>query len=94
MRAGIQKWANREPDKPKLSEAIRRLVELGLAATRPASRHNPEAAAEARQLPAETIAALTDLSAPPEEQAKRKRRLTKGPPESREMRTDLPKRKG
>jgi len=37
---------------------------------------------------------LADKSASPEEQAKRKRRLMKGPPEFREMRGDLPKPKG
>jgi hypothetical protein len=37
---------------------------------------------------------LGDKSAPPEEQAKRKRRLVKGPSEFREMRDDLPKPKG
>jgi hypothetical protein len=37
---------------------------------------------------------LADKSASPEEQAKRKRRLMKGPPEFREMRDDLPKPKG
>ena len=29
-RAAIVKWAENQPDKPTLSEAIRRLVELGL----------------------------------------------------------------
>jgi hypothetical protein len=31
-RAAIVKWAEYQPDKPSLSEAIRRLVELGLKA--------------------------------------------------------------
>jgi hypothetical protein len=30
MRNAISQWAARQPDSPKLSEAIRRLVELGL----------------------------------------------------------------
>lgn len=30
MRIEIEKWAARQPDKPTLSKAIRRLVELGL----------------------------------------------------------------
>jgi len=30
-RAAIVKWSKNEPDKPSLSEAIRRLVDLGLA---------------------------------------------------------------
>jgi hypothetical protein len=30
LRAAIKKWATAQADKPKLSDAIRRLVELGL----------------------------------------------------------------
>jgi hypothetical protein len=30
IRASIVRWAERQPDMPSLSEAIRRLVELGL----------------------------------------------------------------
>jgi hypothetical protein len=37
---------------------------------------------------------MTDSSAPLEEQQRRKRRLTKGPAEFREIRGDLPKPKG
>ena len=29
LRAAIEKWAAHQPDKPRLSEATRRLVELG-----------------------------------------------------------------
>jgi hypothetical protein len=32
MRSTIERWAKAQPDKPKLSDAIRRLVELGLKA--------------------------------------------------------------
>jgi hypothetical protein len=32
LRASIVKWAEYHPDKPSLSEAVRRLVELGLKA--------------------------------------------------------------
>jgi hypothetical protein len=32
MRDQIEKWAKAQADKPKLSDAIRRLVELGLKA--------------------------------------------------------------
>jgi hypothetical protein len=34
MRGAIERWAKAQPDKPKLSDAIRRLVELGLKAKR------------------------------------------------------------
>jgi hypothetical protein len=33
-RAAVEKWAAEEPDEPTLSEAIRRLVEIGLRAKR------------------------------------------------------------
>jgi len=32
MRASVVRWAESEPDEPSLSEAIRRLVEIGLRA--------------------------------------------------------------
>ena len=41
----------------------------------------------------DAIDRLVDKSAAPAEQAKRKRRLIKGPPEFRAMRADLPKAK-
>jgi hypothetical protein len=40
------------------------------------------------------IEKMSDASAPPEERAQRRRLLTKGPPEFREHRVDLPKAKG
>jgi hypothetical protein len=47
----------------------------------------------ARELAAEAIEKIIDPSAPPEERAQRRRRLTKGPPEFREDRVDQPKSK-
>jgi len=44
-------------------------------------------------LAAEAIEKIMDPSAPPEERAQRRRRLTKGPPEFREDRVDQPKSK-
>jgi hypothetical protein len=44
-------------------------------------------------LAAETIE-IIDPTAPPEERAERRRRLTKGPPEFREHRVDQPRVKG
>ena len=76
------------------SEAIRRLVEAALATTGPAPKRSRKAAAKAAGMAGEMIDRLADKSASPEEQAKRKRRLMKGPPEFREMRGDLPKPKG
>jgi hypothetical protein len=76
------------------SEAIRRLVELGLnvnTAARPVSK--PGRKLRAQELATKAIEKIIDPAAPPEERAQRRRQLTKGPPEFREDRVDLPKAK-
>jgi hypothetical protein len=93
MRATIDAWASKQEDKPPRSEAIRRLVELGLAGSQPLSRRSPKAAAKASELAAEQIDKLADTSATDEERHSRKRRLLKGPGEFREIRGDVPKQK-
>ena len=87
-------WVANQSDTPSRPEAIRRLVEMALAATQPASPISRKAAAKAAKMAGTMIDQLGDKSAPPEEQAKRKRRLIKGPPEFRELREDRPKPKG
>jgi hypothetical protein len=95
LRAAITKWANRQPDAPTLSEATRRLVELGLKVKTPPTRvSKPGRRLRAQELATKAIEKIIDPSAPPEERAQRRRRLTKGPPEFREDRVDLPKPKG
>ncbi|MFL5239563.1 MAG: hypothetical protein ACJ8EL_18590 [Rhizomicrobium sp.] len=74
------------------SEAIRRLVELGLkvkTTTRPVSK--PGRKLHAQDLATSAIEKMIDPSAPPEERAQRRRHLTKGPTEFRAGRVDLPK---
>ena len=88
LRATVDKWAGHQPDKPKRSEAIRRLVELGLAAADSARPHSAKTRSKAAALAGETIDRHTDPSASPEEQASRKRRLFKGPKEFRDLRKD------
>jgi hypothetical protein len=88
----VDKWA--EDHEANRSEAIRRLVELGLevkTTTRPASK--PGRKLRAQELATKAIEKMIDPSAPPEERAQRRRRLTKGPTEFREDRVDLPKAK-
>ena len=86
-------WAAKQNDHPTRAEAIRRLVELGLT-VRTKSKQPPAARAErAKELAAKTIEKILDPSAPPEERAQRRRRLTKGPSEFRDDRVDLPKAK-
>jgi hypothetical protein len=89
----IETWAEKQPDSPSRAEAIRRLVELGLASIPPTSRRSKKATSKASALAARTIDHLVDQSAPAEEQEKRKRRLMKGPEEFRDLRADLPKAK-
>ena len=50
-------------------------------------------AARARELAVEAIDKMGDPSAHPDERDERRRRLTKGPPEFREVRVDRPKAK-
>jgi hypothetical protein len=95
LRASIVKWAEYHPDKPSLSEAVRRLVEIGLKAKTPAKTvAKPGRKTRARDLATEAIEKISDPAAPSEERDQRRQRLTKGPPEFREARVDQPKAKG
>jgi hypothetical protein len=88
----IRAWAKKQPDEPPLAPAIRRLVELGLTvktSTKPVSK--PARASRARELAAEAIDQMIDPAASTEERDERRRRLTKGPEEFREVRVDRPK---
>ena len=96
MRASVVRWAENQPDTPTLSEAIRRLVELGLTVetkTSPSQRLRSARADRAKELAAKTIEKIIDPAAAPEELIERKRRLTKGPAEFRDARVDQPKKK-
>jgi hypothetical protein len=94
--AAIDVWIAKQKE-PELTrpEAIRRLVELGLkvkAQARPVSK--PGRRLRAQELATKAIEKISDPTAPPEERAQRRRRLTKGPTEFREARIDQPKAKG
>jgi hypothetical protein len=90
--AGLEAWA--AAHEVSRSEAIRRLVELGLTVKAPAKPiGQPGRRLRAHELATKAIEKMIDPSAPPEERAERRRRLTKGPPEFREDRVDLPKAK-
>jgi Arc/MetJ-type ribon-helix-helix transcriptional regulator len=92
--AEVDSWADSQTDTPNRSEAIRRLVELGLTA-RTKAKQSPQARANrAKELATKAIEKVSDPAAPPEERAQRRRQLTKGPSEFREDRVDLPKAKG
>ena len=89
MRGSVVRWAENQPDKPTLSEAIRRLVELGLTVKQPKSP-SPKAAARAAELAAKAIDKRSDPGAPPEEREVRKRTLIQGPSQFRDTRKDRP----
>ena len=94
IRGAIVRWAEMQPDNPTLSEAIRRLVELGLT-VRPKPKQAPVArVARAKELASKAIDKLTVEAPDDDPKASRKRRLIKGPEEFREDRVDLPKAKG
>jgi hypothetical protein len=105
LETAIANWSARQSDKPNKAEAIRRLVEAGLASAPPPhgekSARTPRASVspvakmvEAAGLAAQTIDCLGDTSATSEERESRKRRLIKGPSEFRQMRRNRSKPKG
>ena len=86
----VEDWASR--NEATRSEAIRRLVEIGLR-VKYTGKGSPAQKARANELAGGAIDKLTDVKAAPDDQASRKRRLLKGPEEFRELRVDRPKRK-
>ena len=76
----VDAWA--EKNGCSRSEAIRQLVEKSLHVRK-----------SARDLAGDQIDKLSDASASEEERVGRKRRLTKGPEEFRELRKDQPRKK-
>lgn len=85
----IDAWIAQQDDKPSRPEAVRRLVDLGLAGTQPIRRRSPKSASMASDLAGKQIDKLSDPSATDEERQQRKRRLLKGPGEFREMRGNI-----
>jgi hypothetical protein len=91
--AALDAWiADQKESELSRPEAIRRLVELGLTVT-PKTRPTERARARAAELAVKAIDKIGDPTAHPEEHAQRRRRLTKGPEEFREVRIDRPKAK-
>jgi metal-responsive CopG/Arc/MetJ family transcriptional regulator len=82
----IDRWRREHGTKTR-AQAIQRLVEQALG-TDPARRTTRKAAAKASELAGREIDRLADPSVAAEEQAKRKRRLIKGPREFRPVRRD------
>jgi hypothetical protein len=85
LTAEIDKWAE-ENGVSSRSQAIRRLLELVLAASKPLRRRNLEAASKALELAALELDKLIDPSTPDEEREMRKQHLLRGPKEFRDLR--------
>jgi hypothetical protein len=90
-RARIVRWAENQPDMPSLSEAIRRLVELGLTVKSKGRPKRGESKQRAHDLAGVAIDEMSDTTASPEDQAIRKRRPLKGPSVFRFVRLDQEK---
>jgi hypothetical protein len=84
----VDKWAALQDDTPTRSEAIRRLVEVGLT-VKARSKQSPRVRAEAaKAMASDQLDQLVDRSASAEQQANRTRRLLKGPEEFQSVRVD------
>src|SRR3954470_14530316 len=75
LRVGVEAWAAKLRDTPSRSEAIRRLIEIGLATVRKDKRSDKKAAAKAAGLAGEIVDYRSDHSLPADIREKRKRRL-------------------
>src|SRR6266404_3913719 len=87
----IDGWAAKQKSPVTRPEAIRGIIELGLAVgtkASPSQRMRAARADRAKELASKAIEKIIDPAAPPEERAHRRRRLTKGPTEFREDRVD------
>jgi hypothetical protein len=88
LRRAALKWAENQPDKPPLSEAVRRLVALGLTVTQRHKHPDLARARKANEIAGKQLDKLADASASFDEQADRKSQLLKGPEEFRKARLD------
>ena len=82
----VDEWRRKQKDLPSRAEAIRRLVERGLANQSPARQLSKGAKRKAAKMAGREIDRLGDQTATRAERARRKRRLIKGPREFRDIR--------
>lgn len=88
----IAKWAGNN-EATSRSEAIRRLVEIGLQYEGQEPSLGASRGVRAKLLAGAQIDKMGDASATDEERAERKQRLTRGPSEFREGRIDQPRKR-
>lgn len=91
LRAAIIKWAEYQPDTPTLSQALGRLVELGLTVAADGQRVDGQQKRRARKMAADTIDGMADATANAGDRASRKRHLLNGPEEFNRIRVDRSK---
>ena len=89
----IEAWAARQNDEPNRSEAIRRLVEIGLSKSTAPKRPQVlstarQSAARAVELAGNAIDKHSDQNASDDERKVRKRKLIQGPSVFRDARKD------
>lgn len=92
LTAAVDAWA--EAHQLSRSDAIRKLVELGLKIAPAASESAHSTATDAtsiEEIAVHEIEGLLDPALPEDERERRIRRLTEGPPEFSHERIDLPK---
>lgn len=90
--AEIARWSERNGAASR-SEAIRRLIEIGLQFGGRKRSLDVSRGTRAEELAGAQIDKMDDASATGEERMKRKRRLTRGPSEFREGRVDQPRKR-
>jgi hypothetical protein len=93
--ATVDAWAADQIDPPSRSEAIRRLVEIGLSKSTLSERPQvlstaKQSAARAVELAGKTIDKHMDPKAPAADRETRKRKLVEGPSVFRDARKDRP----
>ncbi len=88
LRRTIAAWIRRQPDAPAFDEAVRRLVELGLAVPAGSSGQKHRA----RTMAGAAIDRLSDTTTTAAGRAARKRDLLNGPEEFSRDRVDRPAR--
>jgi len=84
----VDDWRRKQDDLPSRSDAIRRLVELGLTVKQRPKRTSESLKARAKELAGRAIDKMAKPSASPVDKTRRKRRLLKGPEEFLETRVD------
>jgi hypothetical protein len=89
--AAVDAWIAKRNASMTRPEAIRAILDGVLVIVAAEKPSKAVRSSRARELAAEAIDKMIDPTTSADERAQRRRRLTKGPPEFREHRVDLPK---